>query len=93
MTRFAAAEHDGLSVRLNTDINPSDKKRVADAVLDKEYDFLMLHSRISLLMGHRKEKDVGNVFGRGFSWDEALDAVADVYNGVRCVSFLTATTR
>jgi hypothetical protein len=36
-----------------------------------------------LLIGGRKDKDVGQVFGRGFSWDEALDSVADVYMGVR----------
>lgn len=31
----------------------------------------------------RKEKQVGQVFGQAFSWVEAIDAVADVYNGVR----------
>ena len=30
----------------------------------------------------RKGTDVERVFGDGFSWTEALDAVADVYNGV-----------
>ena len=32
---------------------------------------------------HRKGKDVGRVFARGFSWPDAIDAVADVYSGVR----------
>jgi hypothetical protein len=31
---------------------------------------------------HRKDKDVGRVFARGFSWPAAIDAAADVYNGV-----------
>ena len=30
----------------------------------------------------RKDKPIGQVFDRGFSWTEALDAVADTYNGV-----------
>ncbi|KAF2233723.1 calcofluor white hypersensitive protein [Viridothelium virens] len=37
-----------------------------------------------------KDKDIGNVFGRGFSWDEALDAIADVYNGFVFWSILTS---
>jgi len=37
----------------------------------------------SMLTGFRKGKDVEHVFGRGFYWGEALDALADVYNGVR----------
>ena len=31
----------------------------------------------------RKDKYAGQVFGSGFSWSEAADAVADIYNGVR----------
>ena len=31
---------------------------------------------------YRKDKPVGIAFGQGFSWDEYLDAVADIYNGV-----------
>lgn len=31
----------------------------------------------------RKDKPIGQVFGSGFSLDEAIDAAADVYNGVR----------
>lgn len=30
----------------------------------------------------RKDKVAGQVFGSGFSWSEAADAVADIYNGV-----------
>ena len=30
----------------------------------------------------RKDKHAGQVFGSGFSWSEAVDAVADIYNGV-----------
>lgn len=30
----------------------------------------------------RKDKPIGNTFGEGFSWSEAIDAVADIYNGV-----------
>lgn len=31
---------------------------------------------------HRKEKQVGQIFGQVFSWGDAIDAAADVYNGV-----------
>ena len=30
----------------------------------------------------RKNKTIGQTFGSGFSWSEAVDAAADVYNGV-----------
>lgn len=30
----------------------------------------------------RKEKPLGNALDQPFSWNEALDAVADTYNGV-----------
>ena len=30
----------------------------------------------------RKDKPVNTIFGSGFSWSEAIDATADVYNGV-----------
>ena len=30
----------------------------------------------------RKDKFAGQVFGSGFSWSEAVDAIADIYNGV-----------
>lgn len=30
----------------------------------------------------RKDKPIGQVFSQGFSFSEALDALADVYNGV-----------
>lgn len=35
---------------------------------------------------HRKDKDVGRVFAGGFSWPAAIDAAADVYNGVGIVT-------
>ena len=38
------------------------------------------------LMASRKDKPVGQIFGAGLSWAEAIDAVADVYNGVSCLS-------
>ena len=31
---------------------------------------------------HRKDKPAGQMFSSGFSWSEAADAAADVYNGV-----------
>ena len=34
----------------------------------------------------RKDKPVGQIFGSGFSWSEATDAAADVYNGVSIVT-------
>ncbi|KAI9827631.1 MAG: hypothetical protein M1819_006920 [Sarea resinae] len=37
-----------------------------------------------------KEKPIGRVFGEGFSWAEAIDAVADVYNGFVFWSMLTS---
>ena len=64
----------------------------ADVVIVTKKELLMLclkksrasniDVRLHVLMSPRKDKDIGNVFGRGFSWDEALDALADVYNGV-----------
>lgn len=35
-----------------------------------------------LTCGNRKDKPLGNTFGAGFLWSEAIDAAADVYNGV-----------
>ena len=34
----------------------------------------------------RKGKPVGLIFGSGFSWSEATDAAADVYNGVSTIT-------
>ena len=34
----------------------------------------------------RKDKPVGLIFGTGFSWSEATDAAADVYNGVSTIT-------
>lgn len=36
-----------------------------------------------LILPHRKEKPVGQVFGHAFAWPDAIDAAADIYNGVR----------
>jgi len=30
----------------------------------------------------RKNRDVAEVFAKGFEWKKAIDAAADVYNGV-----------
>ncbi|KAK4496870.1 hypothetical protein PRZ48_011319 [Zasmidium cellare] len=49
-----------------------DKKRVADAVLEKQ-----------------KDKPVGQVFDERFSWDEMIDALADVYLGFTFWTILT----
>ncbi|KAI9723712.1 MAG: hypothetical protein M1812_001012 [Candelaria pacifica] len=38
----------------------------------------------------KKDKPVGQVFGAGFSWQESLDAIADVYNGFVFWSLLTS---
>lgn len=37
----------------------------------------------SILSKHRKNKEVAKFVTAGFSWPTALDAAADVYNGVR----------
>ena len=34
------------------------------------------------LIFFRKDKPVGHIFGSGFSWSEAVDAAAEIYNGV-----------
>ena len=36
-----------------------------------------------ILIASRKDKPIDNVFWGQFLWAEALDAAADVYNGVR----------
>lgn len=38
--------------------------------------------RICISSSIRKNKLAGQVFGSGFSWSEAVDAAADIYNGV-----------
>ncbi len=40
------------------------------------------HIGLELIITVRKDKPAGQVFGQPFSWNDALDAVADVYNGV-----------
>jgi hypothetical protein len=55
---------------------------VADAVLEKEYVISIDPAENAALTLLRKDKQVNQVFGQAFSWSEAIDAVADVYNGV-----------
>jgi hypothetical protein len=53
--------------------------------LEKEYvniDTLMNQARIAYSHLIRKDKPIGRTFGGPFVWDDALDAAADVYNGV-----------
>ena len=33
----------------------------------------------------RKERPAGRIFGSGFSWSEAVDAAADIFNGVKAL--------
>lgn len=40
----------------------------------------------------RKDKYAGQVFGSGFSWSEAADAVADIYNGVNLMFYEVVAT-
>ena len=54
---------------------------MSDAVLEKEYVYHKPLLNV-LLIFFRKDKPTGQIFGSGFSWSEALDAVADIYNGV-----------
>ena len=39
--------------------------------------------RICVSFSRRKDKPVGQMFISEVSWSEAIDAAADVYNGVR----------
>lgn len=50
-------------------------------MLEKEY-VPLCYSLVSPDSQNRKEKDVGRVFAKGFTWPEFFDAAADVYNGV-----------
>ncbi|KAF2278469.1 calcofluor white hypersensitive protein-like protein [Westerdykella ornata] len=45
---------------------------------------------VDTVLEKEKEKDVGRVFAKGFSWSEFFDAAADVYNGFTFWSMLTA---
>ncbi|KAI9843083.1 MAG: hypothetical protein M1837_006628 [Sclerophora amabilis] len=42
------------------------------------------------IIEREKEKPIERTFGAGFSWDEAIDAAADVYNGFVFWSILTS---
>lgn len=61
-------------------------KMVADAVLEKEYVLSYVLWRAFQLISSRRDRPVGQTFGAGFLWPEAVDAAADVYNGVRSAS-------
>lgn len=43
---------------------------------------MIVEAALSGLRLVRKDKPIGQTFGSGFSWPEAADAAADVYNGV-----------
>lgn len=58
------------------------KQVVADAVLEKEYVPFFITAKDEWLTLSRKNTEAAQVFGGGFAWPAALDAVADVYNGV-----------
>ena len=54
---------------------------MADAVIEKEYvTFDASRNRPPLIYYHRKGKLINQALP--FSWSDAIDAVADVYNGV-----------
>lgn len=55
---------------------------VADAFLEKEYVILTTFETILLTL-YREKMQAAQVFSHVFSWSEAIDAAADVYNGVR----------
>lgn len=61
---------------------------VADAVLEKEYVIRIFMIPGFLLISTRKAKQLqaNEVFGHAFSWMSAIDAAADVYNGVSILS-------
>lgn len=43
---------------------------------------ITIRFRMRISSSVRKEKPAGLIFGLGFSWSEAADAAADIYNGV-----------
>ncbi|MCJ1341775.1 hypothetical protein MMC09_007072 [Bachmanniomyces sp. S44760] len=43
-----------------------------------------------VVLEKQKDKPVGKSFGQGFAWDEALDAIADTYNGFVFWTLLTS---
>ncbi|KAI9643584.1 Protein cwh43 [Ciborinia camelliae] len=45
---------------------------------------------VDKVLEKEKEKEVGQLFGQSFSWPEAFDAAADVYNGFVFWSMLTS---
>ncbi|KAA8566602.1 hypothetical protein MFRU_042g00810 [Monilinia fructicola] len=45
---------------------------------------------VDKVLEKEKEKEIGHLFGQSFSWPEAFDAAADVYNGFIFWSMLTS---
>ncbi|KAI4189698.1 MAG: hypothetical protein LQ348_003761 [Seirophora lacunosa] len=75
------------------DLNGSSRgkmKQVADDVLEKGYVHIESVRELKISSACRKDKPIGNVFGSGLLWTEALDAAADVYNGYVFWSMLTS---
>ena len=44
--------------------------------------YTTIRFRMRISSSVRKEKPAGQIFGSVFSWSEAIDAAADIYNGV-----------
>ena len=44
--------------------------------------YISKRSRTWVSSSIRKDKPVGQILGSGFSWSEAVDAAAEIYNGV-----------
>lgn len=53
----------------------------------------MVKGSLNELNFFRKYKPTGRIFGSGFSWSEASDAVANTYNGVSCFRLLLCDQR
>ena len=59
---------------------------VSDKVIEKEY----VHSHGSNVCTDipcRKDKPIGQFLNQPFTWSDAIDAAADVYNGVSLTMF------
>lgn len=59
----------------------SKSSQVTDAVVEHEYGS-SCHSDIPAERFARKDKPIGQALDVGFSLDEAIDAAADIFNGV-----------
>lgn len=58
---------------------------MADDILEKGYVSFHMLQKTMCLIYYRKDKPLGNALDQPFSWNEALDAVAETYNGVSYV--------